>query len=235
MMDGIVNKLFQYGGSGGAKKKPSADEANDGAGASSVDTSSSVVDTHDATLHDKLEQLIQLPDDEYSDKALDAELRKYLLEAEASYTSVMSDLMTHVAPSYREAKANNFMLSGLYGRSFFVQRYPSYLDFLWIRDILGMYGKRDISRYVYPADEAAIKGMLKKKVTELKAEINTAQQKGITIDTEVEIQYRDVQEIRQKIATREERYFQTGMYVSLYTEDEDKLTEETKKFEQKIA
>ncbi|HMT27477.1 MAG TPA: ATP-binding protein, partial [Candidatus Absconditabacterales bacterium] len=77
--------------------------------------------------------------------------------------------------------------------------------------------------------------MLKNKATQLKAEINEAASKRITIDTELEVQYRDVEMIRQKLATREERYFESGFYMSLYNPEADKLVEEGKKFEQKIS
>ena len=92
-----------------------------------------------------------------------------------------------------------------------------------------------MSFFIYPEDDSAIQSMLKQKSTQLKAEIKEAVQKGITLDTEVEQQYRDVEMIRQKLTTREERYFETGFYVNLYNEEEKNLREESKKFEQKIA
>ena len=55
------------------------------------------------------------------------------------------------------------------------------------------------------------------------------------MDTEVEVEYRDVESIRQKLATKEERYFQTSMYATIYHPEKDKLVEESKRFEQKVA
>ena len=52
---------------------------------------------------------------------------------------------------------------------------------------------------------------------------------------EKEIEYRDIEQIRQKLATREERYFTTSVYMNMYENDEEKLTEECKKLEQKMA
>ncbi|NOZ43850.1 MAG: hypothetical protein GXP45_01605 [bacterium] len=77
--------------------------------------------------------------------------------------------------------------------------------------------------------------MLKQKSTQLKAEINTALQKGMTLDTEIEQQYKDVEMIRQKLTTREERYFELGTYINYYNEDKEKLKEDSKKLEQKLA
>jgi type IV secretory pathway VirB4 component len=48
-------------------------------------------------------------------------------------------------------------------------------------------------------------------------------------------EYEDVEEIRRKLATREERYFETSYYVALYEQDLEKLDELSKKFEQKIG
>ena len=97
------------------------------------------------------------------------------------------------------------------------------------------YGKWDMSWFVYPSDNSAIQGMLKRRATQLKAEISTSVQKGITYDMDVDIEYRDVESIRQKLATREERYFETSLYTTIYEHDEEKLREESKKFEQKIS
>jgi len=92
-----------------------------------------------------------------------------------------------------------------------------------------------MSFFIYPEDDSAIQSMLKNRATQLKAEINEANSKGITLDTEVEQQYKDVTMIREKLTTREERYFETGFYINLYQETEDKLKEEGKKLEQKIS
>lgn len=116
-----------------------------------------------------------------------------------------------------------------------MQTYPSYLDALWTRDVFGFHGKWDMSFYIYPEDDSAMQSMLKQKATQLKSEMNEAASKGITVDTELELQYRDIDEIRQKLATREERYFETGYYTVLYDEEKEKLNENSKKFEQKIA
>ena len=100
---------------------------------------------------------------------------------------------------------------------------------------MSFYAKWDLSWFVYPADDSAMQSVLKRRSTQLKAEIGTAAQKGVTLDTDVSVEYRDVESIRQKLATREERYFESGMYISLYQHDDEKLREEGKKLEQKVA
>lgn len=92
-----------------------------------------------------------------------------------------------------------------------------------------------MSRFIYPAENASIQWVMKRRSTQLKAEIGLAHQKGITYDSDVDIEFRDVEEIRQKLATREERYFESSFYLTVYEHDEDKLREQGKKLEQKVS
>ncbi|AHB41076.1 hypothetical protein P148_SR1C00001G0269 [candidate division SR1 bacterium RAAC1_SR1_1] len=189
----------------------------------------------DKDLKEQIKYLLELPDDQYSDSKLTSKLRQYIVEVEKQYISVINDYKSHIAPSFWEHKPNHFNTSGLLGKSYYVQSYPSYIDALWTRDILSFHAKWDMSWFIYPEDDAAIQSMLKTRATQLKAEIKDAMSKGITLDTEVEQQYKDVEMIREKLTTREERYFETGYYMNVYEESEDKLKEEGKKLEQKIS
>ena len=189
----------------------------------------------DKSLEDQLKYIINLDDADYNDSLLTSELRKYILDFEKEYVTTLSDYKEHIAPSYREVRGGDFNISWVLGKTYYTHSYPSYIDFLWTRDMMWLYAKRDMSRYIYPADDSTIKSVLKRRSTMLKAEISSAAEKGITMDTDVSVEYQDVENIRQKLATREERYFQTSMYTTIYEHDTEKLREEAKKFEQKIA
>jgi hypothetical protein len=62
----------------------------------------------------------------------------------------------------------------MFGKTYYVQSFPSYMDALRTRDILGFHAKRDMSFFIYPEDDSAIQSMLKQKVTQLKSEIKEA-------------------------------------------------------------
>ncbi len=186
-------------------------------------------------IKEQVRYIIQLPDQEYSDKKLTSKLRQYILEVEKHYNTVIANYKSHIAPSFWEVRWSDFNISWMIGKTYYAQSYPSYIDALWTRDIFWFHGKWDMSFMIYPEEDSAIQSMLKQKATQLKAEIKEATQKGITLDTEIEQQYRDVELIREKLTTREERYFETWYYINLYEQDEKKLNETAKKFEQKIA
>jgi conjugal transfer ATP-binding protein TraC len=186
-------------------------------------------------LKDQVKYLLELPDAEYNDKKITQQLRKFIADTDKHHTAAVADYKTHIAPSFRKVDGGMYQLSGLYGKSYYMQTYPSYLEALWTRDVFSFHGKWDMSFFIYPEDDSAMQSMLKQKATQLKSEMNDAASKGITIDTEIELQFRDIDEIRQKLATREERYYETWYYTTLYEEEKEKLSETTKKFEQKIA
>jgi len=192
-------------------------------------------DIKDKELRDQVKYLLELPDDQYNDQKLTSKMRQYITETEKEYTSVISDYKTHIAPSYREFKPTHYNVSGMFWKSYYAQSYPSYIDALWTRDIFGFHAKWDMSRFIYPEDDAAIQSMLKNRATQLKAEVKDAMAKGITLDMEVEQQYRDVEMIREKLTTREERYFENSFYINIYDDNEEKLKETGKKMEQKIS
>ena len=142
-------------------------------------------DFKNKNLKDQVQAMIQLSDKEYSDKKLTSQLRQYIWEVEKHYQTTIADYKSHIAPSFWEFKSNQFNVSWLFGKSYYVQSYPSYIDALWTRDLLSFNGKRDMSFFLYPEDDAAIQWMLRQKATQLKAEINESVSKGITLDTEI--------------------------------------------------
>ena len=186
-------------------------------------------------LREQIKKILEIPDSEYKDSMITSDMRRFIKQVDDEYTANIAEFKSHIAPSYREYKSNMMNISGILGKTYYAQRYPTYIDALWTRDLMSMHTKRDMSFFIYPEDDSAIQAMLKRKSTQLKAELNEAISKWITTDKEVEQQYRDVELIREKLSTREERYFELSNYLTIYNTDEKTLQEEWKKFEQKIS
>jgi len=186
-------------------------------------------------LREQIKKILEIPDSEYKDSMLTSDMRRFIKKVDEEYTKNIADFKSHIAPSYWEYKSNWMNISGILWKTYYTQRYPTYIDALWTRDLMTMHTKWDMSFFIYPEDDAAMQAMLKRKSTQLKAELNEAMSKWITTDKEVEQQYRDVELIREKLSTREERYFELSNYFTIYNTDENILKEDWKKFEQKIS
>ena len=186
-------------------------------------------------LREQIKKILEIPDSEYKDSMITSDMRRFIKQVDEEYTANVADFKSHIAPSYWEYKSNEINISGILWRTYYTQRYPTYIDALRTRDLMSMHTKRDMSFFIYPEDDSAMQAMLKRKSTQLKAELNEAISKWITTDKEVDQQYRDVELIREKLSTREERYFELSNYFTIYNTDENTLKEEWKKFEQKIS
>ncbi len=186
-------------------------------------------------LREQIKKILEIPDSEYKDSMLTSDMRRFIKKVDEEYTANIADFKSHIAPSYWEYKSNEMNISGIFWKTYYTQRYPTYIDALWTRDLMTMHSKRDMSFFIYPEDDAAMQAMLKRKSTQLKAELNESISKWITTDKEVEQQYKDVELIREKLSTREERYFEISNYFTIYNVKEEELKEEWKKFEQKIS
>jgi hypothetical protein len=201
--NGVRNQILQLFGLGSTTTKSSNSTQTQEAIGTDVQVLAN------KNLQDQIKHILQLPDEQYSDNLLTSALRRHILQIEQEYQSTVNDYKSHIAPSYREIKPSTINLSGIIGKTYYAQSYPSYIDMLWTRDMLSFHGKWDMSFFVFPEDDGDMQAMLKTRATQLKAQINDANARGITIDTEIEVQYKDVENIRQKLATREERYFET--------------------------
>ena len=186
-------------------------------------------------LREQIRKVLEIPDSEYKDSMITSDMRRFIKQVDEEYTANIADFKSHIAPSYWEYKSDLMNISGILWKTYYTQRYPTYIDALWTRDLMSMHAKWDMSFFIYPEDDSAMQAMLKRKSTQLKAELNEAMSKGITTDKEVEQQYRDVELIREKLSTREERYFELSNYFTIYNWDENILREDWKKFEQKVS
>ncbi len=186
-------------------------------------------------LRNQIKKILEIPDSEYKDSMITSDMRRFIKQVDEEYTANMADFKSHIAPSYWEYKSNWMNISWILWKTYYTQRYPTYIDALWTRDLMSMHAKRDMSFFIYPEDDSAMQAMLKRKATQLKAELNEAMSKWITTDKDVEQQYRDVELIREKLSTREERYFELSNYFTIYDTAEKTLLEDWKKFEQKVG
>ena len=237
-LDSMLDKVFWT--DDGSQNKKSETQKNDSSNTSNLPQNSN--EKHESEhekkaneLREQIRKILEIPDSEYKDSMITSDMRRFIKQVDEEYSANISDFKSHIAPSYWEYKSNMMNISWILWKTYYAQRYPTYIDALWTRDIMGMHAKRDMSFFIYPEDDTAMQAMLKRKSTQLKAELNEAISKWITIDKEIEQQYRDVELIREKLSTREERYFELSNYFTIYNTDENTLKEDGKKFEQKIG
>ena len=171
------------------------------------------------SLEEQIRKFLEMSDNEYKDSMLTSELRSYLVKQDQEYERANANLIQKISPSSFDNSVNEVNVSWMYARTYYVNSYPSVVDFLWTRWIVNLEWKYDTSWYVYPTEKWAIQSALKKRSTQIKVEINDAYEKWRAVDKDLEIEYQDIQNILTKLATGEEKYFQTSCYTTLYSEE----------------
>ena len=232
-IDSMLDKVFWL--DDGKKEKVDKKNLNDYSKTTENQDKEGELEKKNMELREQIKKMLEIPDSEYKDSMITSDMRRFIKKVDEEYTANVADFKSHIAPSYWEYKSNEMNVSWILWRTYYTQRYPTYIDALWTRDLMSMHTKRDMSFFIYPEDDSAMQAMLKRKSTQIKAELNEAISKWITTDKEVEQQYRDVELIREKLSTREERYFELSNYFTIYNTDENILKEDGKKFEQKIS
>ncbi|MBI4022514.1 MAG: DUF87 domain-containing protein [Candidatus Andersenbacteria bacterium] len=137
-------------------------------------------------------------------------------------TSYLKDLL---APAGFRVSSRFLELDGKYAATFFVLTYPRYLETNWLSPIINFDVEFDLSMYTYPQDSAAVLRQLKKQVTQVAASISMRTEKGKVRDPQLETAYHDIEELRDRLVQGTERFFQYGLYLTLYADSEDELDE----------
>jgi len=81
----------------------------------------------------------------------------------------------------------------------------------------------DISLFLHPVDTGLILKKLRKKVTEVQSEIMEKEEKGLIRDPVLETAYKDIEVLRDRLQTAQERMFQAGIYITVYADDKKEL------------
>ena len=130
-----------------------------------------------------------------------------------------------IAPSSIESKPNYLKLGERYVKSFFIFSYPRYLSAAWLASIINLDVPLDISFFIDPIETGKILKQLVKKVTEVQAEITEREEKGLIREPALEIAFQDLETLRDRLQTAQERMFKLGLYLTVYADNEQQLRE----------
>jgi intein/homing endonuclease len=158
--------------------------------------------------------MINLP---FFKKGLLRELPEKIFEAESL------DVRDFIAPSSIEIRQSFFKIGEKLAKSFFVFSYPRYLTTGWFAPIVNLESPLDIAFFIHPIDTALIMKQLRKKVTEVQAELMEREEKGLIRDPVLETAFQDLEALRDGLQTAQEKMFRFGLYLTVYADSEKQL------------
>ncbi|PJC36974.1 conjugal transfer protein TraC [Candidatus Peregrinibacteria bacterium CG_4_9_14_0_2_um_filter_53_11] len=126
---------------------------------------------------------------------------------------------------------NQVKLSGMYAKTFVIFTYPRFLDTNWLSPLVNFDATMDVAQFVYPIDSAAIMRVLKRKVAQMQSSLRIDAEKGNVRDPGLETALQDAEELRTQLQRGQEKFFQFGMYITLYAKSEKLLDKTVKRIE----
>jgi type IV secretory pathway VirB4 component len=128
-----------------------------------------------------------------------------------------------IAPAGIEVSQNYLKLGERLAKTFFIFSYPRYLSTAWLSPLINSDISMDISFFIHPVDSGIILRQLMRRITEVQSEIIDREEKGLVRDPVLETAYRDIETLRDRLQTAQERMFQFGLYLTVYADSDKEL------------
>ncbi len=122
-----------------------------------------------------------------------------------------------------EVDQNYVRIEEKFSKTYFVFSYPRYLTMGWLSPIINMDVPFDLSFFFHPIETGTILRQLRKSVTEVQSEIIERQEKGLIRDPSLETAYQDLEDLRDKLQTAQEKMFKFGLYITIYADNKKDL------------
>ncbi|MDP2691057.1 MAG: DUF87 domain-containing protein [bacterium] len=164
-------------------------------------------------------------------KQLTLEEKKILLDDERQFQEGIATVKDLIAPSSMEISSTKLRLGDIWVRSFYVYSYPRYLDTNWLAPLINFDVTMDLSMFIYPFESASIMKKLRRKVAQFRSTMRMDREKGVVEDPGLETALEDAETLRRDLQRGTERFFQYGLYFTIYSEDEKKLDQLSKQLE----
>lgn len=128
-----------------------------------------------------------------------------------------------IAPSSIALSSTQLKLGEKIAKPFFIFSYPRYLSTGWFSPIINLDDPMDISIFIHPTDTGTILKQLRRRVTEVQAEIASRQRKGLIRDPTLQTGHQDLEGLRDSLQTAQEKMFKLGVYLTIYGNEEKHL------------
>lgn len=152
-----------------------------------------------------------------------AQKEKQVDEKIRQYAQGLTTIQDIISPEAIELDFSEQKLNSSYTRSFFVAGYPRSVLANWLSPLINFPATTNISMFIYPVDSADILDKLKRKITEMEAELQSDLRAGKITNIDTEVKLEDAVALREELAKGSYKFFQFGLYFTIHTESLDEL------------
>lgn len=136
-----------------------------------------------------------------------------------------------IAPEAIEVDFTYQKINSTYTRTFFIAGYPRTVPANWLSPLINFSHRLDIAMYVFPQEVDKILDNLRRKITEMEAEIQSDIRAGKISNINTEVKLEDARTLQEQLAKGSERFYQFGLYVTLMETSKEALESVTKQLQ----
>lgn len=151
--------------------------------------------------------------------------------AENIYREGIVTMRDLIAPPSIDVKGGYLQIGHRFVKTIFVYGYPRQIFTGWLSPIINLDEVIDVSLFIYPVESRVVLENLRKKVGQLEADFTINQEKGRVRDPGLEAAISDAEELRDQLQVGEQLFFRFGLYLTMYADSVDQLTQISRKIE----
>lgn len=140
-----------------------------------------------------------------------------------------------IAPPDIEVNFDSIRIGDVYYRTLFVAGYPRFVVPGWLEPLINFDHSLDISFYIYPTEARTVLDDLRRKITEMEAELSTDAQRGKILNPSTEAKLEDAKALQEQLVKGIERFYQFSFYITIPAANEDELNSITRRLESTLA
>jgi hypothetical protein len=145
------------------------------------------------------------------------------------------ELIDAIAPKIIETDFDYIKINDTYFRTIFVSGYPRFVSPGWLEPIINFNNSLDISFYIYPIEGKSVLDDLRRKITEMEAEIATDIERGKVIDPNTQAKLEDALALQEQLVKGAERFFEFAFYITIPAATIEELDHITKQVESTLG
>ena len=166
--------------------------------------------------------LFRKKDNDYISDA-QAQRERQVYEKIKQFSQGLVTIQDVISPEAIEVDFSELKINSAYTRSFFVAGYPRSVLANWLSPLINFPATTNISMFIYPVDSSDILDKLKRKITEMEAELQSDLRAGKITNIDTEVKLEDAVSLREELAKGTYKFFQFGLYFTVYANDMEEL------------
>ncbi len=128
-----------------------------------------------------------------------------------------------IAPEAIEVDFSYLKIGTAYAQTLFIAGYPRFVAANWLSPLINFNHSLDIAMHIFPVDGKSIMDDLRRKITEMEAEIQSDVRRGRIANIDTQVKLEDARLLQEQLAKGAERFYQFGLYVTITADNLEEL------------